>query len=60
MLPVFAPVGDYQCSQVGAFLDDVLVAKNGVRNSLEMRIRDCFLYSLSGVMPPEAPTVSER
>jgi len=33
-------------------------AKNGVRNSLEMRIRDCFLYSLSGVMPPEeAPEV---
>jgi len=33
-------------------------AKNGVRNSLEMRIRDCFLYSLSGIMPPEeAPEV---
>lgn len=33
-------------------------SKNGVRNSLEMRIRDCFLYSLSGVMPPEeAPEV---
>lgn len=33
-------------------------AKNGVRNSLEMRIRDCFLYSLNGIMPPEeAPEV---
>ncbi len=33
-------------------------AKNGVRNTLERRIRDCFLYSLSGIMPPEeAPEV---
>jgi thiosulfate dehydrogenase len=28
-------------------------AKNGVRNGLGMRIRDCFLYSLNGLMPPE-------
>ncbi len=28
-------------------------AKNGVRNGLGLRIRDCFLYSLNGVMPPE-------
>jgi thiosulfate dehydrogenase len=28
-------------------------AKNGVRNGIGMRIRDCFLYSLNGVMPPE-------
>lgn len=33
-------------------------AKNGLRNGLETRIRDCFLYSLNGVMPPEeAPEV---
>ena len=33
-------------------------AKNGVRNGLGLRIRDCFLYSLNGVMPPEeAPEV---
>ena len=33
-------------------------AKNGVRNGLGMRIRDCFLYSLNGLMPPEeAPEV---
>jgi thiosulfate dehydrogenase len=31
-------------------------SKNGVRNSLEMRIRDCFLYSLNGLMPPEEAT----
>jgi len=28
-------------------------SKNGVRNGLELRIRDCFLYSLNGIMPPE-------
>jgi thiosulfate dehydrogenase len=28
-------------------------SKNGVRNGLGLRIRDCFLYSLNGVMPPE-------
>lgn len=28
-------------------------AKNGVRNGLGLRIRDCFLYSLNGIMPPE-------
>ena len=28
-------------------------AKNGVRNGIGLRIRDCFLYSLNGVMPPE-------
>jgi thiosulfate dehydrogenase len=28
-------------------------AKNGVRNGIGMRIRDCFLYSLNGIMPPE-------
>jgi thiosulfate dehydrogenase len=28
-------------------------SKNGVRNGLGMRIRDCFLYSLNGIMPPE-------
>jgi thiosulfate dehydrogenase len=27
-------------------------SKNGVRNGIELRIRDCFLYSLNGVMPP--------
>jgi thiosulfate dehydrogenase len=33
-------------------------AKNGVRNGIGMRIRDCFLYSLNGIMPPEeAPEV---
>ena len=33
-------------------------AKNGVRNGIELRIRDCFLYSLNGIMPPEeAPEV---
>ncbi len=33
-------------------------SKNGVRNGLEKRIRDCFLFSLNGVMPPEeAPEV---
>jgi thiosulfate dehydrogenase len=33
-------------------------AKNGVRNGIEKRIRECFLYSLNGVMPPEeAPEV---
>ena len=32
--------------------------KNGVRNGIGMRIRDCFLYSLNGIMPPEeAPEV---
>jgi thiosulfate dehydrogenase len=28
-------------------------SKNGVRNGLGLRIRDCFLYSLNGIMPPE-------
>jgi len=28
-------------------------SKNGVRNGIGLRIRDCFLYSLNGVMPPE-------
>ena len=28
-------------------------SKNGVRNGLGLRIRDCFLYSLNGVTPPE-------
>lgn len=28
-------------------------SKNGVRNGIELRIRDCFMYSLNGVMPPE-------
>jgi thiosulfate dehydrogenase len=28
-------------------------AKNGVRNGIGLRIRDCFLYSLNGIMPPE-------
>ena len=33
-------------------------AKNGVRNGLGLRIRECFLYSLDGIMPPEdAPEV---
>jgi thiosulfate dehydrogenase len=33
-------------------------SKNGVRNGIELRIRDCFLYSLNGIMPPpEAPEV---
>ncbi len=33
-------------------------SKNGVRNGIGLRIRDCFLYSLNGVMPPEeAPEV---
>lgn len=33
-------------------------AKNGVRNGIGLRIRDCFLYSLNGIMPPEeAPEV---
>jgi thiosulfate dehydrogenase len=33
-------------------------SKNGVRNGIEKRIRDCFLFSLNGVMPPEeAPEV---
>ncbi|MFN0316193.1 MAG: c-type cytochrome [Burkholderiales bacterium] len=33
-------------------------AKNGVRNGIELRIRECFLYSHNGVMPPEdAPEV---
>lgn len=33
-------------------------SKNGVRNGLEKRIRDCFLFSLNGIMPPEeAPEV---
>jgi len=33
-------------------------AKNGVRNGIGLRIRECFLYSLNGVMPPaDAPEV---
>ena len=33
-------------------------SKNGVRNGIGLRIRDCFMYSLNGVMPPEeAPEV---
>lgn len=33
-------------------------SKNGVRNGIGRRIRDCFLYSLNGIMPPEeAPEV---
>ena len=28
-------------------------SKNGIRNGIGLRIRDCFLYSLNGVMPPE-------
>jgi thiosulfate dehydrogenase len=28
-------------------------SKNGVRNGLGLRIRECFLYSLDGIMPPE-------
>ena len=28
-------------------------SKNGVRNGIGLRIRDCFMYSLNGVMPPE-------
>ena len=33
-------------------------SKNGVRNDLGLRIRECFLYSMDGIMPPEnAPEV---
>ncbi|MBI1395253.1 MAG: c-type cytochrome [Betaproteobacteria bacterium] len=33
-------------------------SKNGVRNGLGLRIRECFLYSMNGIMPPEeAPEV---
>ncbi len=33
-------------------------AKNGKRNGIGLRIRECFLYSLDGIMPPEdAPEV---
>ena len=33
-------------------------AKNGKRNGLGLRIRECFLYSIDGIMPPEdAPGV---
>ena len=33
-------------------------AKNGVRNGIGLRIRECFLYSHDGIMPPEdAPEV---
>ena len=28
-------------------------SKNGVRNGIGLRIRDCFMYSLNGIMPPE-------
>jgi len=33
-------------------------AKNGKRNGIDLRIRECFLYSLDGIMPPEdAPEI---
>jgi thiosulfate dehydrogenase len=33
-------------------------AKNGSRNGIGLRIRECFLYSMDGIMPPEdAPEV---
>jgi thiosulfate dehydrogenase len=33
-------------------------AKNGVRNGIGLRIRECFLYSHNGIMPPEdAPEI---
>jgi len=33
-------------------------AKNGQRNGIGLRIRECFLYSMDGIMPPEdAPEV---
>lgn len=33
-------------------------AKNGKRNGIGLRIRECFLYSMDGIMPPEdAPEV---
>jgi thiosulfate dehydrogenase len=33
-------------------------SKNGVRNGIGLRIRECFLYSMDGIMPPEdAPEV---
>lgn len=33
-------------------------SKNGVRNGIELRIRECFLYSHNGIMPPDyAPEV---
>jgi thiosulfate dehydrogenase len=33
-------------------------SKNGVRNGIGKRIRDCFMFSLNGIMPPEeAPEV---
>lgn len=33
-------------------------AKNGVRNGIGLRIRECFLYSMDGIMPTEdAPEV---
>jgi len=33
-------------------------AKNGRRNGIGLRIRECFLYSMDGIMPPEdAPEV---
>ncbi len=33
-------------------------SKNGVRNGVELRIRECFVYSHNGVMPPaDAPEV---
>ncbi len=28
-------------------------SKNGVRNGIGLRIRECFLYSQNGIMPPE-------
>jgi sugar (pentulose or hexulose) kinase len=37
-LPVFAPVGDYQCSQVGAFLDDGELSVNVSTGSAVIRL----------------------
>jgi thiosulfate dehydrogenase len=34
-------------------------SKNGVRNGVELRIRECFVYSHNGVMPPaDAPVLA--
>ena len=41
-LPIFAPVGDYQCSQVGAFLDDGELSVNVSTGSAVIRLaRGC-------------------
>jgi sugar (pentulose or hexulose) kinase len=43
-LPVFAPVGDYQCSQVGAFLDEGELSINVSTGSAVIRLaRGCEL-----------------